>query len=258
MEHTSFSNRLLLLQRSLLWALVFLCFGMVVKMWRGDVWSSFLFMHGNWSDANALIAEKVLSICLFLYAILCLLYPGRVSAFPLFVFFLLDSILGIWIGGAWFSEWQLLAHMGRTVVPMAFHLSNRGNVKLALIWMRWGLTFTFFVHGIEAWQSHPNFIDYIIGFSRRSLSEAEVKIVLKSIAVIDVIAAIGLFYKLQKPAIIWMLIWGFLTALIRVWEGGWIMYPEMFVRLPHALLAYGVIVSSEGANAFRRACKAGS
>jgi hypothetical protein len=234
-------------------SLILLCIGTAIKLTKGEVWSSFLFMHWGVADDVSLAIETAMAPLLLGYLLLLIAFPSRLSPFPLFMFFLLQALMGVVVGGTWFSEWQPFAQAARIVLPLALAMAYQGKTKRANFWIKLGLSFTFFFHGIEAWMHHPGFIDYLIDFTHRGITELQAAVLLKVVGVIDLVAAVGLFVmKQKKPALYWMLIWGMLTALVRVWEGGWILLPDTLIRLPHALMAYGAMVSSGLFSSFKR------
>jgi hypothetical protein len=90
---------------------------------------------------------------------------------------------------------------------------SRVNVDLIL---RVGIFGTFIGHGLIALQVNPSWIPYLtaVGFSPRVAQE-----IMPFIGALDIVLAIWVLFKPNKYVLIWMVIWGFATALMRPFSG---------------------------------------
>lgn len=121
--------------------------------------------------------------------------------------------------------------------------AGRSNALLLLI----ATGFTFAGHGFYAAGIHPVPLSYqTMTMKLLSCSESFAFKFLLTAGVIDILAALLLFFApLRKPALLYCIVWGFLTALARVTSHfnsancGWNLDPWLFetaVRTSHWLL----------------------
>jgi len=124
-----------------------------------------------------------------------------------------------------------------------------GNKERLILFLKIATALTFIGHGLYAIGYHPRpgqFIDMMIkGFGT---TESQSVLILNIVGYLDIAAALALFIpwkKVQKVALSYIIIWGFLTALARVysninWSSGWYSIkqwlPEFLMRFPHFLL----------------------
>jgi hypothetical protein len=103
--------------------------------------------------------------------------------------------------------------------------------------MRVFLALIFLSHGIAALKMHPVYVDYIIGFSfslsNSYLSQQSAENLLIAIGILDIISAVALVLFLKKPLLYWFIVWGFVTAFLRIVDAGWMNFPEFLIRAPH-------------------------
>ncbi len=127
------------------------------------------------------------------------------------------------------------------------------------------IALTFIGHGLFALGFYPipgHFIDMMIkGFG---FTENTSKQVLFLVGVLDLFAAVLLFIpskKIQKFSLYYIIIWGFLTALARVyanfsWSLGWYSFkqwlPEFFMRFPHFLLPLFLLLLILGSSKIKK------
>lgn len=122
-----------------------------------------------------------------------------------------------------------------------YHLPN--NFKFRLF-IKIAIAATFIGHGLYAFGFYPtpgNFIQMVIDMFRMNDTQAD--FFLKTVGVLDFIAAVGIFLpKLQKPSLIYCIIWGFATAFARIFINFDIQFPietlhqwlhQTIYRLPH-------------------------
>lgn len=121
--------------------------------------------------------------------------------------------------------------------------------KKLILFLKIATALTFIGHGLYAIGYYPRpgkFIDMMIkGFGT---TEDQSILFLNIVGYLDIIAALALFIpwkKVQKIALSYIIIWGFLTALARMysninWNMGWYSIkqwmPEFLMRFPHFLL----------------------
>lgn len=104
--------------------------------------------------------------------------------------------------------------------------------------LRWATAIVFFVHGIEALQRNPKFIDLMIVSTEQTLgwnlSESTAAMILTTIGTIDVLAAVACVSFRSLPIMGWVAFWGGLTAMSRVVAHGWdVAWHQAFTRVPH-------------------------
>ena len=147
-------------------------------------------------------------------------------------------------------EWAL-----RYVTPVAavllYSKSERCH-KSAYMIMKVAISVTFAAHGVKALAGYATFIDYLLVFFNKigfeNLTEKSALMVLHMIGTIDIFLAQHLlFFKKSrtKYVIMWMAVWGLITALSRVVYGGFESYHEVLIRSTHFLtpLAYALMLN---------------
>lgn len=112
----------------------------------------------------------------------------------------------------------------------------------------WGLvlsvSLTFGVHGYEAVQLNPFFVDLLYGaFERLSipLSETGCHTLLRGIGVMDMCLALLVLVFRWKFLFVWMAIWGGLTALSRPFAFGHILWEDSLLRVGNCLLPLALL-----------------
>ncbi|MCA9258693.1 MAG: hypothetical protein KDA61_05820 [Planctomycetales bacterium] len=156
-----------------------------------------------------------------------------------------------------------LTHAARAVAPLAaVALAGRPNGSLRFsagrvaMLLRVALATTFAAHGIEAWQQNPEFIDLLIGsaslVSDEPLNQSAAEQTLAVVAMVDWLAAAACLLmpstraggvpKALPTTLLWMALWGGVTAASRVTAWGWYWgWFQMLIRAPHALLPIATI-----------------
>ena len=126
------------------------------------------------------------------------------------------------------------------------------RVQLAL---KIAIALTFAGHGFYALGWHPvpgHFTEMLITIF--GVSESGATLILQVAGILDIVAAIGIFIpRVQRPMLIYCIIWGTLTALARIvanvyidffWQSLHQWWYEMLFRLPHGglpLLLYWMV-----------------
>ena len=150
-------------------------------------------------------------------------------------------------------------HAVRYAAPLALLLltafPEKGNVRRVEWVLRWGVAGTFVGHGLCALWLKPSFVDLIIGTmnlflgdpvftavsfqdleealtiaaSRQSIAESALPI----IAVQDfiLVALLLLPGKRIRTVILWMSVWGFVTAMSRMTAYGWEHWHDLALRI---------------------------
>lgn len=124
-------------------------------------------------------------------------------------------------------------------------IQNKGFI----LFLKIATALTFIGHGLYAIGFHPRpgyFIDMIIkGFGT---NESQAVLLLNIVGYLDLVCAVALFipfHKLQKIALYYIIIWGFLTTFARVYSNfsfnlGWYSLkqwlPETLMRFPHFII----------------------
>ena len=113
---------------------------------------------------------------------------------------------------------------------------------------------TFVGHAWGAWQLRGEFLDFIFtagSWVGLGVSEAHASVVLRVIAVHDVVLGVGLvaccWGVVGRPVCgwaigTWMAVWGAATASMRIGHGGAGMWPEALERVPNALVPLVVVL----------------
>jgi hypothetical protein len=140
----------------------------------------------------------------------------------------------------YWAEWAL-----RYTTPIGAILLFNPTEKKRL----WGIrllqisiALVFAAHGMKALLADPAFIDYLLVFFRRigvgAVSEERVLTLVHFIGTLDlVLAAHLLFLKLERnrAVLIWMAVWGAITAFSRMSYGGWGNGHEVLIRTTHCM-----------------------
>ncbi len=174
------------------------------------------------------------------------------------------SLIALWMlalaatqmvrGGA-FVEYALGEHAVRFAVPCALGLllmtpsvaPGCSLSKLAIRVLVLATAATSLVHGYKAWCLYGQFLDLIllssVNWTPWPLSQRSAELVLQSIGVLDVVAALLLLGTRWRSVAIYMAAWGFITACSRLTAMGWEAWPETLVRTanwgaPLALVLY--------------------
>jgi len=200
-------------------------------------------MEWNVAHADILFAEKLGAVLILAAAVSIVIRPTLVAlllvAAPVFV----EACAGVRAGGFPFYELTPYANAMRYLTPLALiPLLFRSRPLAATLsaWiLRLGLATIFLIHGYEAWQLHPQFIDYIIGSGRKlgeiEISESTASRLLRWIAVVDLVAAVLVLVSCSRWLLAWLCFWGLVTALSRPLSAGLQSYPEVLLRASHFL-----------------------
>lgn len=159
-------------------------------------------------------------------------------------------------GGEIFSELSITAQATRWLPCLALWLlffyrttmqTPLFNSAIYLLIIAASLTFA--THGYEAFMEHPKFKDLLYGTLKIiSISPSETLVItlLKVIGIMDILLAISVifFHSKWKWLILWMAVWGFLTAVSRATAFGELGIDDALLRIGNGfipLIVYLVI-----------------
>ena len=159
-----------------------------------------------------------------------------------------------WLPPQWATLFPFMTQAARVAAPLGLLLVDpwrtsrplsEKRVRCAVTIMRWAAAITFLAHGIEACQLNPEFTDLLIGGATRmfgaDLSQATAEQLLSTIGILDVLVAIACVATASRSLLVWMTLWGTMTAGSRVVALGLSTYWHMsLTRSPHIALPLAV------------------
>jgi len=157
-------------------------------------------------------------------------------------------LAGLYCKEKFYSIGQFFEYSCQFLAPVFFILLLRERMptKRLVFFMKVAIALTFTCHGLYAVGFYPRpglFVDMTINIL--GVSEANAIVFLNIAGVLDFVISILIFIpRFMKPALIYAVLWGSLTALARVWAnfywhnlehtfGFW--FWEMLYRIPHVL-----------------------
>lgn len=208
----------------------------------------------SWSENAAYWIEKGTAIFLILLAIWLFIKPNVLNTLMLLAFLIIYAIIVYENAGKHFNELSFFAALAKWILPLlylsVYGALKRLNTAVVPDWLlfstRISLFIIFIVHGLGCLWMHPGYIDYLIGawatFSGSYMNQAIAENMLIVIGVVDITIAVVILIKPLKHALLWMLIWGFLTALLRIVDAGVFNYIEFLIRVPHFILPLALLI----------------
>ena len=225
----------------------------------GTSYSRFLLFQG-FHDDQGIFIERIF-LCMAFSSLIGLL-PSKNRKWSWFLFIyptleIINIFLMILDSQKPGVELSLIAGMGRLGFPMALCFLKRSHFSLTkfierLLGLFIGLTFI--GHGLKALLQEPEYQDYLYFlFSlmpKDYLPSFEViPQILNSIGLIDILAGVIIFLRPDnKKLLLYLCLWGFLTALLRpLYSGndGWLPF---FLRVPHWLIPLSLLIWSHNYN----------
>lgn len=225
----------------------------VVKYIYQTDWKEYL-TNPAWGDFHGNIVFGI--GVYFLLSILMVVFIKKIP--PLFIktnlwiisFILFFLAFSLFIGkGFQVGQWIEYSLQFCTPIFLLYYFLSKNISKKYILFIKIATAFTFIGHGLYAIGYYPrpgNFVDMMIkGFGT---TQSQSEILLDIVGYLDLIAAGLLFLpikKIYKAALIYIIIWGFLTTLARVYANfspglGWYSLkqwlPEMLMRFPHFLI----------------------
>jgi uncharacterized membrane protein YphA (DoxX/SURF4 family) len=215
----------------------------------GSGLGSYFFLEWGYSHPQVAQAERWVAAAVVALALLACWRPHAGLLIPLALAVLADAWARQFNDGAPFAEWTIGAHAPRYLVPLALALlwsarrgADPGGSRRAWTagWiLRIALAVVFITHGLEALRQHPRFIDYLIGTTDRwtplEMSEATAVALLRGIGVVDVLVGCLAVLRPAPPVLVWMALWGAITAWSRVTSLGAEQFFEVLLRSAHLL-----------------------
>jgi len=222
--------------------LLILVGGVFGQLFKGGSISSLLFMNLGLQESVSVNIELGFAFLILFMGLYSTFIPKVWSLYTLTFLLLLIAIATHISAGKHYAELSVLAQFARLVTPLSFCFLIMKNQRAMVFVLRLGLSITFLTHGWEALQSHPVFIDYVIGFSRMSIEEGNAVLLLKIIGFIDISTAILIWFNKTRQVLYWMIVWGFATAFVRLIDAGADNFAEFMVRVPNFMLAYVLLI----------------
>jgi len=225
--------------------------GMTAATFRGDgtAINAFLFLTAELSHEAAGRLERIVMAIVLVLSAIALFRPHWALLLPVGGYALAEAFAREYERGYTFSEWAVAAQAPRYLTPFAIILLLVGLHRIGLgrgfhlagrLVLRVALAVVFAVHGLEALQAHPGFIDLIISSASNLVGwrvpERSATQALVVIGYVDIAVAIALLVWPRAPVLWWAAFWGGLTALSRVTAYGFGAYPDVIVRTTHVLV----------------------
>ncbi len=206
-------------------------------LWDENIMSSLVESLGwSWSEwVTSLQAEhwiksasQVVSLVFLLGAIFSIIHlrqPKKVFKWGILLstfFLFFQAFLNV--KGHFWQLGQMMELTLQWLSPIFFIIAVKDQVNL--LWLDWmmriAIAITFIGHALYAIGFHPvpgHFLSMMMdGFG---MEDTSAKASLFMIGWLDIIAALSLFVpneKVKKSALIYIILWGFLTAIARVWS----------------------------------------
>lgn len=193
-----------------------------------------------------------------IFCSLLLLVPKILDKTPLYHSLLL---MAVWLialsiatslnGGKKFSELALLAHATRWGLPLVlwlavFYSKREKDIfksKPVLAVLVLCSSFTFAVHGWEAFCLNPSFQDLVYNFTALLGWDIPTSVnssFLKAVGCMDICLAIGVLFFRKTKLVMWMAFWGIITALSRPLTLGFDAWPETAMRIANFALPFSL------------------
>lgn len=243
------------------------CIGAAATIFHklGSGLGTYFFQEASAAHATVAFWERMAAYGLLAFGIAAFLRPHWALLLPIALLTIADAWARVFNGGAPFAEWTLWAHALRYTAPVALAALALGALnrwpgpprhQTAVAWMlRAAVAVVFTVHGLEALNQHPRFIDYLIGTGENlaglQIQEAQAVAVLKVIGVVDIAVAALVLIRPFPAVLFWMAFWGFITAMARVTTFGPDVYYEVLLRFSHFLAPLAVFCLIRNARALR-------
>lgn len=227
--------------------------GLVLSAAReGTSLGTLMFVELGWSETLSLALERagtLMAVVGCLLAVLVRRPTSRLVAASVASAWCLALALGEWkVAGAPYAEVSLPAHATRIAAPLLLALWSR---PAAMRWvLRLSIALTFAVHGMEALGLHPRFIDYLLAADARifglGLEQAGAEVLLRLIGAHDLaLAALVLTGRDFRRVLGWTALWGAITALSRVVQGGEGALHQTLIRTANAGLPLVLLLLSQ-------------
>jgi hypothetical protein len=213
---------------------------------------SFLWGESGWSEPLAGRVVFIMTVLLVLSSFCIWIRNLRWLALTASVVMLVEMVLETALPsakypGLYWAEWA----MRYTIPVIALFLIQ--PTKKSKVWsggiMRVAIALTFAVHGLKALLGDPHFVDFILVLCRKmnlgGVTEAHALTGLHVIGTIDLLLAahlIGFRVARNRMVLIWMAVWGAITAFSRITYGGWGNWHEVLIRSTHFMMPVALLL----------------
>jgi hypothetical protein len=227
----------------------------------GSTLAQYLMLHTAIdADYTVLVNQGVVGLMLLVLAFF------RWSPWPFYLIgglFLIESMFRTLVGGEVSSTLALAADCARYLwfLAIGFALRNARTLDVEVglpsvrILLRFGLALTFVTHGIEALLKYPGFVASVTQVNEVLLpalsSESLTHKLLVFIGVVDILVGLFVLFRPNRTALVYMAIWGGLTALSRIAIAPYEGLFEAMLRAPHFMLPL-LIMIIEGQRTLRK------
>lgn len=236
--------------------------------WQEDFWSGILDRGFglSWSefaqrsDPGITTTLQVIGGTLMILAVvpwIALARPGK----WVHLLWLGSALLGLDAFARWvavdFEFAMSIEHALQVAAPLAYwYALRRPASKRWTIALSACAALTFVGHGLYAFGFHPVPLSFqTMTMKLLPLDGSGTMKFLQVVAILDFLAAAGIWVKAtRQPALLYMIVWGFLTALARPAAQGftdpWIA--EMLVRSAHWMLPLAILILARGQGRFSK------
>ena len=214
--------------------------GFLALVWRqGTPLGTTVFMAGLLSDDTSAWLDRTVAVSVAVGAI-CLLSGQRRLAIGGGLWaaacMAAVSIVDAWQGGHFAASLAPAAHAVRWATPAVASAVWMGvSVGSARVGLSWAAGAVFVAHGIECLLGHPTFVDFLITIPDRliglSIDQPAAATVLLVIGFVDVAVGVSMVALGGGAVAVWMVFWGFLTAIVRVLYFGEAGWPDALIRV---------------------------
>jgi len=197
-----------------------------------------LFIELEQSEELARLVDRGAALLLALAGAAVALRGSRLGALFIALWLLALAVAKTVGGGTAFSHLALPAQAVRFAAPLCLVLLASGAPRGAEILLRLAAAATFAVHGWEALQHTPAFLDLLILSSSNlldtRLSEATARHLLTVIGWLDLAVAAAVLLRRWRLVAAYMALWGAVTLSSRVTAHGLSLWPEACIRAANA------------------------
>ena len=215
-----------------------------------SIFNEVLFWNFGLEEGLVVTLDKLLIYFVFFLAIFFLQYNRWGTYFIVFSYVFTYTVLLFMYGADLYRSFIPFSHCSRYLLPFVlFYINFRTKVFPFQSILLWAVACVFLSHGIEAFLIKPQFVDIILGFASKlniaSLNENTVNSILLVIAGLDILVALSVFLIPNKLSLLYMTIWGLVTALSRFWyfELWWEASAEFFLRSSHFLIPCYILLT---------------
>ena len=204
-----------------------------------------LYFEWDFSERTADIAVVVMTAAMALGIVAAPFRKLRYLIIPALASLLFDIVCRICYIGAIFPHLYLPNNALR-LSPFVLLLGNFSTRTTVWI-LKICIAATFTGHGLECLAAYPEFVDFVLATSRRvhlPMAESHAVNVVYLIGVIDIALSV-IILLFNHPRIRWalwyMMIWGAVTACVRVVHYGPGAWHDVAIRSAHFLMVFALI-----------------